>query len=80
MMMLHPRALQRRLAEAGRTFEVMVDDIRRELATTLLAQPDVPLSAVAQQLGYSEQSALTRSCRRWFGTTPRKKRLELGPA
>lgn len=77
LMMLHPRALQRRLAESGRTFESMVDDVRRELASTLLAKRDVPLSAVAQQLGYSEQSALTRSCRRWFGVTPLAKRREL---
>ncbi|EME23673.1 AraC family transcriptional regulator [Rhodococcus triatomae] len=74
LMMLHPRALQRRLAESGRTFESMVDDIRREVALTLLSKRDVPLSAVAQQLGYSEQSALTRSCRRWFAMTPLAKR------
>ncbi|MFF0814044.1 AraC family transcriptional regulator [Rhodococcus sp. NPDC003318] len=80
LMMLHPRALQRRLAESGQTFESMVDDIRRELAVTLLAKRDVPLSAVAQQLGYSEQSALTRSCRRWFGVTPLAKRRELSVA
>ena len=77
LMLLHPRTLQRRLASEGRTFESLVDDSRRELAHSLLANTDVPLSAVSRQLGYSEPSTLTRSCKRWFSTTPLAKRREL---
>lgn len=77
VMMLHPRTLQRRLASEGRTFESLVDDSRRELALSLLANPNVPVSAVSRQLGYSEPSTLTRSCKRWFSTTPLAKRREL---
>lgn len=67
---LHPRVLQRRLAEAGTSFGQLLDDRRRESVTELLAVPDLPLSSVATQLGYTEQSSLTRSCRRWFGAAP----------
>ncbi|OZF48885.1 AraC family transcriptional regulator [Rhodococcus sp. 14-2470-1b] len=77
LMLLHPRTLQRRLASDGTTFETLADDSRRELALGLLANMDVPLSAVSRQLGYSEPSTLTRSVKRWFGVTPLAKRREL---
>lgn len=69
-LMLHPRALQRQLADHGTTFDELLDDTRRRIAQQLLVDSDLPLSTVAQQLGYSEQSTLTRSCRRWFGMAP----------
>jgi AraC-like DNA-binding protein len=68
---MHPRTLQRRLQEAGTTFEAIKDDVRRDLAQQYLSQPDVPLTQVTTLLDYSEQSAFGRSCRRWFDTTPR---------
>ncbi|SDU60074.1 AraC family transcriptional regulator [Gordonia westfalica] len=77
LLMMHPRAVQRELAEGGTTFEELVDDARRDLALSLLANRGVPLSAVARQIGYSEQSTLTRSSRRWFGKPPLAKRREL---
>lgn len=77
LMMLHPRTLQRRLALEGKAFESLVDDSRRELALGLLSNRDVSLSEVSRQLGYSEPSTLTRSCRRWFSTTPLEKRRAL---
>ncbi|MBM7366980.1 AraC family transcriptional regulator [Gordonia hydrophobica] len=77
LLMMHPRSVQRALAESGTTFDRLVDDARRDIATTLLANPGVSLSAVARQIGYSEQSTLTRSCRRWFGMPPLRKRRAL---
>ncbi len=76
LLMMHPRAVQRELAGTGTTFEAMVDDARRDLTTTLLANRDVSLSAVARQIGYSEQSTLTRSCHRWFKMSALAKRRE----
>ncbi|WP_089247123.1 AraC family transcriptional regulator [Rhodococcoides kyotonense] len=77
LMVLHPRTLQRRLATEGKTFDTLVDDSRRELALSLLANADVSISAVSRQLGYSEPSTLTRSSRRWFGMPPLAKRRDL---
>jgi AraC-like DNA-binding protein len=71
---MHPRTLQRRLREEGTTFEAIKDEARQDLAQRYLSQPDVPLTQVTALLGYSEQSALGRSCRRWFDTTPREMR------
>lgn len=67
---MHPRTLQRRLNEEGTTFEAIKDEVRKDLARRYLSQPDLPLAQVSMLLDYSEPSALGRSCRRWFGTTP----------
>jgi AraC-like DNA-binding protein len=74
---VHPRTLQRRLADEGTTFEAIKDEVRRDLAQRYLAQPEVPLTQVAALLDYSEQSAFTRSCQRWFSTTPSALRTRL---
>jgi AraC-like DNA-binding protein len=74
---VHPRTLQRRLREEGTTFEEMKDEARRDLAQRYLSHPEVPLTQVSALLDYSEQSALVRSCRRWFQTTPRALRASL---
>jgi AraC-like DNA-binding protein len=42
-----------------------------------LIQPDVPLTRVAELLGYSEASVLSRSCARWFSASPKQLRNEL---
>ncbi|MEU6658772.1 helix-turn-helix transcriptional regulator [Streptomyces sp. NPDC046821] len=72
---LHPRTLQRRLRSAGTTFAEVVDDQRRAAARHYLTATDLPLGQVALLLGLSEQSALNRCCRRWWGATPRAVRL-----
>ena len=48
-----------------------------DLAQRYLAHPEVPLGQVTALLDYSEQSALTRSCQRWFQTTPSALRASL---
>jgi AraC-like DNA-binding protein len=73
---MHPRSMQRRLHEEGTTFEEIKDEVRRDLAQHYLSEPDVPLSQITALLDYSEQSALGRSCRRWFHATPREIRAD----
>jgi AraC-like DNA-binding protein len=70
-MALHPRVLQRRLAEAGTSFEEILDDARRTMAWELSAT-GMQASQIAAMLGYSEQSSYTRACRRWYGESPRQ--------
>jgi AraC-like DNA-binding protein len=73
-MAIHPRTLQRRLEREGESFDRIRDRVRREKAEYYLRRTNAPLSQVAGIIGYSEQSILTRSCRRWFGLPPRKVR------
>ncbi|GAA4807773.1 AraC family transcriptional regulator [Nocardioides caeni] len=70
----HPRTLQRRLASTGTTFAQIVDDVRREEAARYLRESDLPLGQLSGNLGFSEQSVLSRACRRWFGMSPREVR------
>lgn len=76
LLALHPRTLQRQLAEEGATFEAIRDEMRRHAALRYLASTELALTQVATLLGLSEQSALTRCCRRWFGRTPTAIRRE----
>jgi AraC-like DNA-binding protein len=80
---LHPKTLQRRLAEEATTFFGLVDEVRRDTAEHYLRDTDIDLSHLTRELGYTEQSVLTRSCKRWFGTGPlahrRAMRARIGP-
>ena len=66
-----------RLREEGASFEKIKDDVRREWADSLLAQPSVSLSQIALMLDYADLSAFSRSSRRWFGEAPRARRARL---
>ncbi|KNX39583.1 AraC family transcriptional regulator [Luteipulveratus halotolerans] len=70
LLAVHPRTLQRRLADEGTSYAAILDDVRREAAARYLTTTDMPLTQVAGLLGLSEQSALTRCCRRWWDATP----------
>ncbi|WP_443987103.1 AraC family transcriptional regulator ligand-binding domain-containing protein, partial [Mycobacterium marinum] len=67
---LHPKTLQRRLADESTTFAALIDEVRKETADRYLRTTAMSLSHLARELGYAEQSVLTRSCKRWFGIGP----------
>lgn len=67
---LNPRALQRRLAAEDTSYGALVDKVRRHTAERCLRDTDISLEHLTRLLGYSEQSVLTRSSRRWFGCAP----------
>jgi AraC-like DNA-binding protein len=69
---MHPRTLYRRLATEGWRCHDLIERERRAQAAKYLAEPGLRLNQIAGLLGYAEQSALNRSCRRWFGKTPRQ--------
>ncbi len=71
---MHPRTLHRRLACEGVRFEDIKDEVRKEMASSLIAQASLSLTQISSALGYAEQSALSRSCVRWFGRAPRQLR------
>lgn len=65
------RTLHRRLQEAGTNFRDLRESTRQHLAEEYLRDRRLTLSEVAALLGYSEQSAFTRSFRRWTGQGPK---------
>jgi len=64
------RTLTRHLKAEGRTFRQVANAVRCEVACTLLAETDLPLSQIAEVLNYSEISAFSRAFRRWSGQPP----------
>ena len=65
-----PRTLQRRLAEAGTSFQILLDDVRTELACTRLEESRKAISEIATDLGYARVAAFSKSFRRWTGVSP----------
>ena len=74
---LHPRTLHRRLKAEGKSFEGIKDEARRDVALRYLQHTDMPLTRIAERLGYAETSVLSRSCFRWFGAPPSRLRARL---
>jgi AraC-like DNA-binding protein len=66
------RSLQVHLAEEQCSFRELLEKVRREIATFHLRRADIPLTQLAQLLGYSELSAFSRSFRGWYGVSPRQ--------
>ncbi len=64
------RTLQRRLKDEGYTFRSLLEEIRRELAFSYLADPSRSIGEVTYLLGYTEPTNFTRSFRRWTGMSP----------
>ena len=71
-----PRTLQRKLADAGTSFQALLDQARYGLARDYLREPDLSLVDIAFLLGYQEQSAFNHAFRTWSGTNPGAWRLQ----
>ncbi len=74
---LSKRTLQRRLAALGWTYENLVEETRFALVEAKLQTKEIPLSVIAVDVGYSEQSAFTRAVAKHFGETPTRLRQRL---
>jgi len=64
------RTLQRRLTEAGITFQQVVEETRRELARHYLKQRSVELNEAAFLLGFEDANSFFRAFQGWEGTSP----------
>lgn len=64
------RTLHRRLAEHDRSFQEVANEVRREVAESLLARSSTTLAEVAYLTGFSDQSAFQRAFKSWTGQTP----------
>lgn len=71
---ISPRTLQRRLSEAGTSFDEIRDEVRQDLAVKYVQQSNLPLAEISEMLGYSQQSAFSRAFKRLRGVTPRQLR------
>ena len=65
------RTLNRKLKAQGTSYQMLLDDVRQELAVWYLRQTELTVEAIAERLGYRDTSNFSRTCKRWFGVTPR---------
>jgi len=63
------RTLQRRLADAGVSYQALLDDARRELARVYLDE-GWSITETAFTLGFADCSSFSRAYRRWTGAPP----------
>ena len=70
MLRMHRRTLNRRLRDAGTTFQEVLDDVRYELARQLLVHTELGMDDIAAALTYASVSPFMRTFRRWSGMTP----------
>lgn len=63
-------ALQRHLAMEGTSFQLLKDELRRDMAIVRLTSTDATLTAVAAELGFADSTAFQRAFKSWTGSTP----------
>jgi AraC-like DNA-binding protein len=77
---LSVRTLQRRLSACKTTFRQVLEAARMGEAMALLADANVPLSTLAERLGYADSSAFSHAARGHFGASPRTLRAHMAKA
>lgn len=77
MLAMHRRTLNRRLQDAGTTFQDVLDQLRFEVARQLLSGCEISLDEVSATLGYASVSPFMRAFRRWTDATPNQWRRSI---
>lgn len=71
---LSRQTLFRRLRTEGTTFEQVLDEQRRALAIRFVSDNRLAMSEIAERLGFSDATSLSRAFKRWTGSSPRAAR------
>ena len=69
---LPAHTLRRRLSREGHSFQTVLDNYRRSLAMRWVSGSERSISAISNELGFSEPAAFTRAFKRWTGVAPRR--------
>lgn len=64
------RTLRRELSEMGTSFQDLRDEALRTRAEEWLRSTDIPLTQIAERLGFSDVRSFRRAFKRWTGRTP----------
>jgi AraC-like DNA-binding protein len=67
---LTQRTLQRKLSDAGTSFQQILDRTRNDLAKDYLRQRSLGLTDIAFLLGFQNQSAFNHAFKEWTGSSP----------
>lgn len=64
------RTLQRRLYERNLTYQQLVDNVRKEIAVSMLQANGESIENIALKTGFNDGSAFHRAFKRWTGLSP----------
>lgn len=67
---LSERTLRRTLERSGTSLTELRDEHRRRRLVDLLSDRSRSITDIAYELGFSEPSALSRACQRWYARSP----------
>ncbi len=67
---MSPRTLQRRLQEAGSSFQRVLDEARHQMARYYLSNSVLELNEAAYLLGFEDPNSFGRAFRNWEGMPP----------
>lgn len=62
--------IRRRLSEEGLSFQMILDETRKDIAINYVKQPSLSLGEIAFKMGFSNTSAFQRAFKRWTGLAP----------
>ncbi len=62
--------LRRRLEAEGQSYQLIKDNLRRDMAINLLSESGRSVMAIAGDLGFAEASAFHRAFKKWTGANP----------
>lgn len=72
------RTLIRHLKDEDSSYQILLDEVRKELVVWYLNDSSLSVEIVAEKLGYADTSNFSRVFRRWFKQTPSEFRKQLG--
>jgi len=72
---ISPRTLIRRLKRHGTSYQAILDEVRKTLASNYLLHSAMSVKQIAYRLGYQDASNFGRAFRGWYGVAPGRFRL-----
>ena len=63
-------SLKKNLREEGSCYQGICEDVKKEKSFKLLMQKDLPIKAIAFELGFANPSAFNKAFKRWTGESP----------
>jgi len=64
------RTLHRRLAQEGVSYQSVLDNMRRSIATEFLENTHLMIDEVAERVGFSDATSFRKAFRKWTGHSP----------
>ncbi|MFC2104377.1 AraC family transcriptional regulator [Bacteroidota bacterium] len=74
---LSTRSLQNKLKSESISYQILLDEVRKEISLSYIKKPDITMNDLAFLLAFSDQSAFSHSFKRWTGKGPLEYRKNL---